>query len=102
MTSKQWYYDRGIPYRRGYLLYGEPGSGKSSFVTAIAGHIGYDICVMSLAQPGLTDDHLALSLINVPEKSILLFEDVDCLFANRSGRNQKKDNSNIGSISSVK
>ena len=58
LTSKQWYYDRGIPYRRGYLLYGEPGSGKSSFVTAIAGHIGYDICIMSLAQPGLTDDHL--------------------------------------------
>ena len=28
----QWYRERGIPYRRGYLLYGPPGCGKSSFM----------------------------------------------------------------------
>merc|ERR1712061_225096 len=47
MASKAWYFERGIPYRRGYLFYGEPGSGKSSFIEAMAGHIGFDICVMS-------------------------------------------------------
>ena len=30
LRSQQWYLDRGIPYRRGYLLYGIPGSGKRS------------------------------------------------------------------------
>lgn len=30
MRSEQWYADRGIPWRRGYLLYGCPGSGKTS------------------------------------------------------------------------
>lgn len=25
LRSGQWYQDRGIPYRRGYLLYGPPG-----------------------------------------------------------------------------
>lgn len=83
LCKRDWYQLRGIPYRRGYLLYGKPGSGKSSFVQALAGHMGYDICIMSLAQPGLTDDHLAISLINIPEKSIILFEDIDCLFSNR-------------------
>ena len=39
-TSAQWYIDRGIPYRRGYLLHGPPGSGKSSFVAALAGELG--------------------------------------------------------------
>ena len=92
LVRKQWYFERGIPYRRGYLLYGEPGSGKSSFVTAIAGHIGYDICVMSLAQPGLTDDHLAISMINVPEKSLILFEDIDCLFYDRTQQNNIDNN----------
>lgn len=28
LGRQQWYVDRGIPYRRGYLLYGPPGSGK--------------------------------------------------------------------------
>ena len=28
LRRQQWYVDRGIPYRRGYLLYGPPGSGK--------------------------------------------------------------------------
>lgn len=37
IDDPQWYTDRGIPYRRGYLLYGPPGCGKSSFITALAG-----------------------------------------------------------------
>lgn len=32
MESKTWYADRGIPFRRGYLLYGAPGSGKTSMI----------------------------------------------------------------------
>lgn len=35
--NPKWYMDRGIPYRRGYLLHGPPGCGKSSFITALAG-----------------------------------------------------------------
>ena len=30
--SASWYIDKGIPYRRGYLLYGPPGSGKTSYI----------------------------------------------------------------------
>lgn len=37
VDSSEWYASRGIPYRRGYLLYGPPGCGKSSFITALAG-----------------------------------------------------------------
>ena len=32
LASEAWYADRGIPYRRGYLLYGVPGSGKTSLI----------------------------------------------------------------------
>lgn len=35
--NSKWYMDRGIPYRRGYLLYGPPGCGKSSYINALAG-----------------------------------------------------------------
>jgi chaperone BCS1 len=48
----QWYAERGIPYRRGYLLHGVPGSGKSSLIHALAGELGLDIYVVSLSTKG--------------------------------------------------
>ena len=83
LASSAWYYDRGIPYRRGYLLYGPPGSGKSSFINALAGELDYNICVLNLSERGLTDDRLNHLLTNLPDRSIALLEDVDAAFANR-------------------
>lgn len=45
LASRDWYAERGLPYRRGYLLYGPPGCGKSSFIFALAGHLGLNICM---------------------------------------------------------
>lgn len=77
--SEQWYRDRGIPYRRGYLLYGPPGNGKSSLILAIASELSLDVYCMSLA--GIKSDDSFQSLIgDVPSNGILLLEDVDALF----------------------
>ena len=84
LASSSWYYDRGIPYRRGYLLHGPPGSGKSSFINALAGELDYNICVLNLSERGLTDDRLNHLLTNLPERSIALLEDVDAAFAKHS------------------
>lgn len=78
LKSAPWYADRGIPYRRGYLLYGPPGTGKSSFVTALAGHLGMSICVVNLNNPDLSDEDLVYLLNRTPgKKCILLIEDID-------------------------
>ena len=68
---------RGIPYRRGYLMHGPPGCGKSSFIYALAGHLSFDICMLSLNSEGLTDDRLELALSNVPQQAIVLLEDIE-------------------------
>jgi chaperone BCS1 len=39
--ARTWHTNRGIPYRRGYLLYGPPGTGKSSLCLSIAGHFDW-------------------------------------------------------------
>lgn len=74
----------GIPYRRGYLLHGPPGSGKTSFIQALAGRLSYNICVLNLSQRGLMDDKLTHLLMNTPERSIILLEDVDAAFNKRT------------------
>ncbi|KAH8837670.1 hypothetical protein MCOR27_001748 [Pyricularia oryzae] len=83
LSRHQWYADRGIPYRRTYLLHGPPGSGKSSFIHALAGELDYNLAIVNLVERGLTDDKLANMLMRLPPRSILLLEDVDVAFGNR-------------------
>ncbi|KAI5962534.1 BCS1 [Candida pseudojiufengensis] len=88
LISGEWYHKRGIPYRRGYLLYGPPGSGKTSFIQALAGELDYNICILNLSENNLTDDRLNHLMNHIPNRSILLLEDVDAAF------NKKREQSN--------
>ncbi|KAL8939838.1 MAG: hypothetical protein Q9211_002566 [Gyalolechia sp. 1 TL-2023] len=83
LRSERWYYDRGIPYRRGYLLHGPPGSGKSSFIQALAGELDYNIAILNLSERGLTDDRLNYLLTVIPKRTLVVLEDVDAAFSNR-------------------
>lgn len=85
-----WYSDRGIPYRRGYLLYGPPGCGKSSFITALAGELERGICVLNLSERGLTDDRLNHLLAVAPQQTIILLEDIDAAFTSREESKEVK------------
>eukprot|EP01117_Protostelium_nocturnum_P018568 TRINITY_DN7797_c0_g1_i1.p1 TRINITY_DN7797_c0_g1~~TRINITY_DN7797_c0_g1_i1.p1 ORF type:complete len:523 (-),score=103.71 TRINITY_DN7797_c0_g1_i1:60-1628(-) len=77
LNAGKWYIDRGIPYRRGYLLFGPPGTGKSSFIMALAGRLNLNICIISLQSKGISDDVLNHLLNIAPQRSILLLEDID-------------------------
>jgi chaperone BCS1 len=78
------YEDLGIPWRRGYLLYGPPGTGKTSLVTALASELSLNVCVLSLASPNVTDEKIGNLLATVPQRSIILIEDVDAFFQQRA------------------
>jgi len=88
LHARTWYLDRGIPYRRGYLLYGPPGTGKTSFVQALAGALDFNIAMLSLSQHGLHDDLLNRLLLHVPPRTIVLLEDADAAFNNRKQRDE--------------
>lgn len=74
---KQFYKSKGIPYRRGYLLYGVPGSGKTSTVMSLAGQYGYHICLLNVGASGMNDESLQRLMLKAPKDSIILLEDID-------------------------
>ncbi|WQF84234.1 Putative AAA+ ATPase domain, ATPase, AAA-type, core [Colletotrichum destructivum] len=80
--ARAWYANRGIPYRRGYLLYGCPGTGKSSLSMSIAGYFGLDIYVLSLA--GINDGRLSALFTELPQRCVVLLEDVDAVGTTQS------------------
>ena len=76
-STPRWYANRGIPYRRGYLFAGPPGTGKSSLAWAIAGIFGLDIYCISLVEPSLTEEDLGLMFTSLPRRCVVLLEDID-------------------------
>jgi len=71
-TARRWYSNRGIPHRRGYLLYGPSGTGKSSLSLSIAGYFGLDIYILSLS--AINEDHLKDLFAKLPSRCVILVE----------------------------
>lgn len=69
------YLQLGIPYKRNYCLWGPPGVGKTSLIFAIASTFHLDISYLHIES---TDDSKILRAVsNIPEKSILVIEDIE-------------------------
>lgn len=81
-AAQQRYRKLGVPYHRGYLFYGPPGSGKTSIVSALAGHFGISIYAINLTD--FNDKSLLKAINDVPTKSLILFEDIDCMKTGRA------------------
>ena len=104
MASRDIYKQTGVPYRRGYLFYGKPGTGKSSFIFALAGYLGLPICILDLSKGGgaeerggggggISDNQLQKMFNSAPERSIVLIEEIDTLFIkpDPNAKKNKKD-----------
>ncbi|KAI9022011.1 P-loop containing nucleoside triphosphate hydrolase protein, partial [Hyaloraphidium curvatum] len=74
--DREFYAKIGMPYRRGYLFSGPPGTGKTSLVQAISATYGRDLYYLNLKE--IKDDAMLQSAFsNVPKNSIIVLEDVD-------------------------
>ena len=89
LKKEKEYDEFGIPYKKNYLLTGIPGSGKTSIIKAMCREIGYSLCIFSINHD--VDNNTALAAFrDIPPKSVLLFEDIDCLFEKRVSTNDNK------------
>lgn len=83
--SEAWYTERGLPYKQTFLLYGEPGTGKTSLIKGLASHFGFNICQLQISN--LSDGKLESALTKAPENSVIIIEDFDSASATRSRAN---------------
>jgi mitochondrial chaperone BCS1 len=81
LQSRDLYRQRGIPWRRGYLLYGPPGTGKSSLIQAIASYYGRQLVSLSLTD--MDDSALLRAWSEITATSIVALEDIDSVFSGR-------------------
>ncbi|RAR12500.1 mitochondrial chaperone bcs1 [Stemphylium lycopersici] len=84
-ATARWYAARGIPHRRGYLFHGPPGTGKTSLSFAAAGIFGLSIYCASLSEPDLGESELASLFSQLPDRCIVLLEDIDSAGIRREG-----------------
>ncbi|KAF3061785.1 putative mitochondrial chaperone BCS1-B [Daldinia childiae] len=95
-ATQRWYANRGIPYRRGYLLYGPPGTGKSSLSLALAGFFKMRIYIVSLSSITANEESLASLFAELPRRCVVLLEDIDTAgltHTREENQNQSKDDS---------
>ncbi|RHN39674.1 putative ATPase, AAA-type, core, sigma-54 interaction domain, ATP-binding site 1 [Medicago truncatula] len=76
LKAKNYYRRLGRVWKRSFLLYGESGTGKSSFVAAMANFLCYDVYDVDLSKIQ-SDSDLKFLLLETSPKSIIVVEDLD-------------------------
>ena len=101
LQNKEWFYEMGIPYSLGIGLHGPPGTGKTSFIKALANYTDRHIVVISLKtiktkkqldtiffEDRYNSDNKKGSITF--NKKIIVFEDIDCIGDIVMDRDKKK------------
>jgi hypothetical protein len=81
--SEKWYRTRNIPWTRGWLLYGTPGTGKTSLIRAIAQDFDLPIFIFDLASLNNRELQENWETMQQSAPCIALMEDLDTVFRKR-------------------
>lgn len=80
----------GINYKRTYMFEGLPGSGKSSLIYAIASKYNKKLAICNFNK-NIDDISFINMLKELPQDSILVIEDIDCIFQERKNNDDYKN-----------
>lgn len=88
--SEQWYVDSGIPYKKGYMLYGIPGTGKSKAAVMISDMLNRDLYMVR----GEDITNIGELTRTVPEGSVILIEEIDTVGMKARENNSESEEEN--------
>ena len=80
----------GVCYKKNYLFWGYPGTGKSSLIYSLASELNMNIGFINF-DSSFNDNVLMKSMIRAPEDSIIVLEDIDSLFQERKKNDEHKN-----------
>lgn len=90
LNSEDWYKDRDIPYTRGYMFYGYPGTGKTTMIKGLSLFCKRHIHFLMLSN--IQNDEQLLNLmkgINYKD-TILVIEDIDATLSLVKSREEEE------------
>lgn len=93
--SREWYHQKGLPWKRGWLLFGPPGTGKTALARAFAEDLNMPIYVFNLAEMGNHELLRAWNEMQVNVPCIALIEDIDNVFHGRENVARKNGAMNV-------
>lgn len=94
MENRKWYAEKGIPYTLGVLLFGKPGTGKTSIVKALSRDCNRHVFNLKLSEATTVSQINSIFFdervnvvedgqtrtYNIPiDRRLLVIEDIDCL-----------------------
>ena len=84
LANEKWFRSKSIPWRRGWLLHGQPGSGKSTLVRSLGMFFDLPLFIFDLSTMTNNDfvDSWDTMMSNTP--CIALIEDIDAIFDGRT------------------
>jgi hypothetical protein len=76
---EEWFRRHNLPYRRGYLLYGPPGNGKTTVARIMAGHPAIRAFGVDFRTAGYSSDQLGdmFDVAASQAPSLVILEDID-------------------------
>nr|ACO87688.1 AAA-ATPase [Brachypodium sylvaticum] len=91
--STEYYAKVDKAWKRGYLLYGPPSTGKSTVIAAMAHFLDYDVYGLELTVVK-NNTELRKLFIETTGESIIVIEDIDCSIDHTGKRRKDKKGAN--------
>lgn len=89
--TEDFYRERGIPYKLGILLYGEPGTGKSSLIHAVASELNKDVIVLT-AGAILNGKLSRYNTVYCDTAPVIVIEEIDTIVSSRQQDKELSEN----------